>query len=114
MHEPDGLARMVMVSVGAHALLTAAILLAPHRWLSPVDEAPKTVMTISLGGGGGPQNGGMTAMGGRPVQVETPPDEVKRPEAVRPPEAKAPEMTLPKAGVKPAKASQSTVAQAPD
>jgi TonB family protein len=114
MHEPDGLARMVMVSLGAHALLTAAIVLGPHAWLSPTQEAPKTVMTISLGGGGGPQNGGMTAMGGRPVQVETPPEELKRPQAVAPPAPKAPEMTLPKPGLKPTKASQSTVTQAPD
>jgi protein TonB len=114
MHEPDGLSRMVVLSIGAHVLLTAAIVLAPHGWLSPSDAAPKTVMTISLGGGGGPASGGMTALGGRPVQVETPPDAVKRPEAVRPPAAKAPEMTLPKAGAKPTKAAQATVTQAPD
>ena len=114
MHEPDGLQRMVAASIGAHVLLVAAIFLAPHAWLSPAGEAPTTVMTISLGGGGGPQSGGMTAMGGRPVQVQTPPEEVKRPEAVRPPAAQAPEMTLPKPGAKPTKASTSTVTQAPD
>ena len=114
MHEPDGLSRMVVLSAGAHVLLTAAIFLAPHGWLSPAEQAPHVAMTISLGSGGGPANGGMTALGGRPVQVETPPEEVKRPEAVRPPAAKAPEMTLPKAGVKPTKAAQTAVTQAPD
>ena len=47
-----------------------------------------SVMTITLGGGGeGPQNGGMTAMGGRPVQAETPPERAEAPKPVRPPAA---------------------------
>jgi TonB family protein len=72
---------------------------------------PQTVMTITLGGGNGPANGGMTAMGGRPVQAQAPP-EVKRPEAVRPPAAKAPEMTMPTPKAQAAKAA-TTVTKAP-
>lgn len=114
MREPDGLSRMVVVSVGVHILLTVGFVLAPRGWVMPADHAPEVAMTISLGGSGGPENGGMTALGSRPVQVQTPPEEVKQREAVRPPATKAPDMTIPKANVKQTKASTSTVAQAPD
>ena len=51
-------------------------------------------MTITLGGAGdGPQSGGLTAIGGRPVQT-TEPAPVR--EAVRPPAAAVPEMVVPK------------------
>src|SRR3954467_10359570 len=58
---------------------------------------PETVMTITLGGGSGPPIRGMTSIGGRPVQVATPPPVVKRPEPVRPPAPaqKPPEMAMP-------------------
>jgi TonB family protein len=97
MQEPAGLQRMVSLSVAAHVMVFAAMLVAPGGWLGRSMAPPETVMTISLGGGSGPSNGGMTSMGGRPVQVATPRPEVKRPEPVRPPapEAKAPEMALP-------------------
>jgi TonB family protein len=69
-------------------------LLAPGGWLSRVDADEAPVMTISLGGGGeGPQSGGLTTSGGRPVQVETPPNAPR--EALRPPAAATPEMTVP-------------------
>jgi TonB family protein len=114
MGEPSGLQYMAVVSVAAHVMLFGAFMLAPGQWLvSQTAEDPKSVMTITLGGGGdGPQNGGLTAMGGRPVQAETPPDAPR--EAVRPPAAVAPEMTIPMPGAKPAKASSATVKQAPD
>src|SRR5438067_13337492 len=91
MQGPSGLQGMAVVSVAAHVALFAAFVVAPGGWLSRIAEEPPVVMTISLGGGGeGPLNGGMTAIGGRPVQVETPPDAPR--EAVRPPAAAAPEM----------------------
>ena len=115
MQEPAGLQRMVAVSLLAHGVLAAAIVLSPGRWLGRTIETPRNVMTISIGGGGeGERTGGMTSMGGRPVQVQTPPDELPKREAVRPPAAKAPEMTLPRPGVKPTKATASKVTQAPD
>ena len=115
MHEPGGLQRMAALSVLAHAVFLAVLLLAPGGWWPHVSDEPKTVMTITLGGGGsGPQNGGMTSMGGRPVQAVRPPDEIKRPEAVRPPAAKAPEMTVPRRDEKPMKATAAPkVEQAP-
>lgn len=96
MEEPAGFQRMVVLSVAAHIAFGVAILLAPRGWMGAATEGPRSVMTISLGGAGeGPLNGGMTPMGGRPVQVATPPDEPPKREAVRPPAAKVPEMTLP-------------------
>src|SRR5580704_18442834 len=95
MQEPAGLRTMVTVSITVHALAVVALLVSPGQWFGRREpEAPREIMTITLGGGTGPANGGMTAMGGRPVQAETPP-EVKRPEPVRPPAAKAPEMVVP-------------------
>ena len=113
MGEPAGLQYMAVVSVAAHVVLFGVFMLAPAKWLMSQSAEPATVMTITLGGGGdGPQNGGLTTMGGRPVQAETPPD--ARREAVRPPAAAAPEMTVPAPGARPAKASSAAVKQAPD
>ena len=87
MQEPKGLQQMVAVSITVHAALIAAAIFVPGGLLSRSQQTPATVMTISLAGGGeGPRNGGLTAIGGRPVQAVAPP-EVKR-EAVRPPAAK--------------------------
>jgi TonB family protein len=115
MHEPDGLQRMVAVSVLVHAAALAAVILAPGGWLAQQEAPPRTVMTISLGGGtGGPSSGGMTSIGGRAVQAETPPD-ARRPEPVRPPAARTPEMTVPIPGRAPTKAAVTpAVKQAPD
>ena len=75
-----------------------------------------TVMTITLGGGApGPQNGGMTTIGGRAGAGGR--RRPRRPSAkrVRPPAAKAPEMTVPEPSAKPAKAGAApAVKQAPD
>jgi len=117
MQTPAGFQRMVSVSLLLHGVLVIGVLFAPKGLLSPRPEAPRMVMTISLGGGGsGPQTGGLTAIGGRPVQVQTPPEEKPKREAVRAPAAKQPEMTVP---AKSAKASAKTapapvVKQAPD
>ena len=107
---------MVTASLVLHGTLIVAMLLAPRGLLMRGADAPRAVMTISLGGGGeGPQNGGMTSIGGRPVQVVTPPEETPVREAVRPPAAKAPEMTVAKPNAKPVKAPPAPVVrQAPD
>jgi TonB family protein len=114
--EPDGLQKMIVASVAAHVLVAAVAIAAPGRWSARSTEPPRTMMTISLAGGGtGPQNGGLTTIGGRPVQEQTPPAETPKREAVRPPAAKAPEMTMPLPGVKPTKAPlRPDVKQAPD
>src|SRR5256885_7581282 len=115
--EPAGLQKMLAASIAAHVLLAAIALLAPGRWTNRPADEPKTVMTISLTGGGtGPQSGGFTSIGGRPVQEPTPPAETPKREAVRPPAAKTPEMTVPLPNVKPTKAPppRPEVKQAPE
>src|SRR5437870_5802655 len=114
MGEPSGFQYMAVASLAVHAALFVTFVLVPEKWLlSQSAPDPETVMTITLGGGGeGPQNGGLTTEGGRPVQAQAPPDAPK--EAARPPAAAAPEMTVPTPGAKPAKASSAAVKQAPD
>jgi periplasmic protein TonB len=100
MQEPPGLRLTALVSLLCHALLAAGLVFGPIRLLThPVPEE-KPVMTITLGGAGtGPKSGGLTAIGGRPVQITEP---ASKPEPVRAPAAKAPEMTTPtKAAAKP-------------
>jgi TonB family protein len=111
---PAGFQRMVALSLMAHAALLAALLLAPGHWFSGREAEPRTIMTITLGGGTpGTANGGLTQMGGRPIQAETPPEAPKRPEPARPPAARTPEMTLPTPQAKPARPSTPTVKEAP-
>jgi protein TonB len=107
---------MFAVSMVAHVVFLAGFIFAPGGWLDARNEPPKTIMTISLGGGNeGPVNGGITSIGGRAVQEVKPPDEPKRPEPVRPPAAKAPEMTVPIPNRAPTKAPPPPkVNQAPD
>jgi TonB family protein len=83
---------MIPWSIAAHIALFAFMIFMPASWRGAVDEGPRTVMTISLGGAAGPRNGGLTTMGGRTVQAP-PPEPVKKVET--PPAAKTPEMALP-------------------
>jgi TonB family protein len=81
---------MVVWSIAIHTVVATLILLAPH---GVTEEAPKTVMTISLGGAPGPRAGGLTQMGGRAIQAPAPPAPVRRAETA--PAPTAPVMTLP-------------------
>lgn len=112
--QAGGLQQMAAVSALAHAGLLALLILAPARWLAaPPDAAPR-VMTISLNSGTpGPTSGGMTQIGGKAVQTETPPDAPKRPEAVRAPAAVAPTMTVPVPERVPTRRGSTDVKQAP-
>jgi TonB family protein len=113
MAEPAGLQPMAAVSALLHAAIAVALILTPGALMSQDTVAPREVMTITLGGGTpGPETGGFTQIGGRAVQVQTPPEEIKRPEPIRAPAAKAPEMTVPERGAR-AKTG-ADVKQAPD
>ena len=113
MQTPAGLQKMISVSVLVH-LLAASLLFARGNFFKRHD-VPPTLMTISLSGSGGPENGGMTAIGGRPVQAVTLPEDAAKREAVRAPAAKTPEMTVPLPNAKPVKTPPGpTVKQAPD
>ena len=110
-HEPGGLGPMAAASLAIHAALVAFLLFGPLHWFArPVEEA-KPVMTIMLGGAGaGTPSGGLTAIGGRPVQTIEP-SPVR--EAVRPPAAAVPEMVTTKASAKPVKPIPSAKATPP-
>jgi len=115
MQAPGGLQPMLTVSVAVHLGLAAALIFASGGLLKRAD-ASRTVMTISLGGGGNlPQSGGLTPIGGAPVQTQTPPDEPIKREPARPAAAKTPEMTMPLPNAKPLKPTPGPpVKQAPD
>jgi TonB family protein len=114
MQEPAGIQQMALVSAVLHASIAALVLLAPGGWFAQRVETPREVMTISLAAGTpGPTSGGMTAIGGRPVQAVTPPEDVKKPEPVRAPAAKAPEMTIPEKNAR-TRRGAANITQAPD
>jgi len=114
MQTPGGLEKMISVSVAVHLAVAASILLARGGFLKRQD-VPPTLMTISLSGPAGPENGGMTALGGRAIQSATPPEEIPKREAPRAPAAKTPDMTVPLPNVKPVKTTPApSVKQAPD
>ena len=114
MQTPTGLQKMMSVSMAAHAALAAALIFGPGGLLRQ-RATPATLMTISLNGNAGPDNGGMTALGGRPVQAVTPPDEAPTRDAVRAPAAKTPEMVVPLPNARTVKATPGpAVTQAPD
>jgi TonB family protein len=104
--QADGLKTMLVWSVAIHALAVAGALLMPQR---EVDEAPTTVMTISLGGVPGPKTDGMNQMGGRSVQAVAP--DVKPVET--PPAPERPKMTLPDPRSKPRVVERPKPTQAP-
>jgi protein TonB len=114
MQTPAGLQKMISLSVAAHLALAASLIVA-RGGLFTRHDVPPTLMTISLSGSSGPESGGMTALGGRPVQEVTPPDEPAKREAVRAPAAKTPDMTVPLPNARTVKPSTSpSVKQAPD
>jgi TonB family protein len=98
MRQPRGMSRTVVLSLLAHAVLLIAFFLMPP--LTPPNQADRQVMQISLGGAPGPRAGGMTPMGGRPVQAPAPEESARR-AAVTAPAARTPEMTLPSERARP-------------
>lgn len=112
MQTPAGLQKTITLSLAVHLAAAAAMIVA-RGGLMPRHDVPPTLMTISLSGSAGPENGGMTAIGGRPVQA--PVEETAKREAVREPAQKTPEMVVPLPNAKPAKPTTSApVKQAPD
>ena len=106
MREPSGLGQMAAASLAVHVAIGAVLIFGPGQWFPRAADEEKPTMTISLGGAGaGPQTGGLTALGGRPVQTTEP---APTREAVRPPAPTVPEMVLPKANTKPVKAAPNT------
>jgi TonB family protein len=81
-----------ILSLFAHCTVLAILIMIPSAWIGPRDQ-PKVVMTISLGGTPGP-NQGMTLEGGRAVQAA--PLEARPARRAEPaPAPQAPKMVLP-------------------
>jgi TonB family protein len=110
IRETRGMSRTVVVSALAHAVLLTLFLLLPT--LTPRHTTEREVMQISLGGAPGPRAGGMTNMGGRPVQA-TPLEPTTRRLPQTAPAPKAPEMTLPSPRSRPAPPTKAPVKSAP-
>ena len=95
----DGVNRMVLVSLLAHTVVIAAIVVMPASWRSSSSASSVTPMMITLSGGTGPDAGGMTQISNKPVQEVT--TETK-PVPVVPPAPKVPEMVAPEPKATPA------------
>lgn len=85
---------MLVSSTLAHVAAVAILVWMPGVLGRLPPEQPREVMTISLGGAPGPRAGGMTPLGGRPVQ-QVIPEPPRTPQPVRPPAVRQPEMTVP-------------------
>lgn len=91
----DGLSSMLGASAMAHIALVAVFMFVPAWWFGADNKAPETIMQISLGGPLGPNDGGLSTLGGRTIQQAVPVEPKKIVEPVRPPSAKTPEMIEP-------------------
>lgn len=99
--EARSLRPMVAFSLAVHLAAVVLVAMAPSRWAEQRMDAPRSVMTISLGGAEGPSSGGANPLAARPVQRAVPEAPRARPEPLRPPAARTPEMTLPVPNAKP-------------
>ncbi len=92
---PDRFGKMLGVSAVVHVVALLVLILLPSGWGVRAETEVGPTMSISLGGPEGPDTGGQTPLGGRPVQQinDLPPD--PRPRAVRVPARQVPEMAVP-------------------
>ncbi|HOC17381.1 MAG TPA: TonB family protein [Vicinamibacterales bacterium] len=97
--EPRSMRPMVAASIALHVLALALLMVRPDPFSSENEDAARSLMTISLGNGGGPDAGGANTLGARPVQrAAAQPEPLRAPQA---PAARTPEMVLPSRVVKP-------------
>ena len=113
--EPDGLRRTVVISLSVHVVISLVLFFSPAAWLTGEgSDSPDIVMRISLGGPRGPGEGGLTPLGGRPVQAILPLVEARRPQWIQPPTPTPPKMTVPVEEPAPRPEVQTNVETAPD
>ena len=94
--EPAGLKKTLLISILAHLLVLMLLALNPNGWLGAAAVEPnEVVMSIRLGGPDGPGQGGLTPIGGRPIQEVIPLPEARRPQWIQPPTPTSPKMVIP-------------------
>jgi TonB family protein len=108
--EVEGINRMVLLSLIAHAAIVTAVVLMPSSWRTGAPKAEPVRMVLSFGGSPGPKTGGNNPIANRPVQAVAPPE--AKPSPVVPPAAKTPDMVIPD---KPARTTaKNSAVKAPD
>jgi TonB family protein len=99
-HEPSGLKQTAAVSLAAHVVVFAGILMLPT--ITPQAAPPRVIMNISLGGAPGPNTGGMQMIGGRAIQAAQPSTDPQLAKTTLPPATTTPpKMVLPDPKQKP-------------
>jgi TonB family protein len=96
--ETEGISRMVAVSLFAHAVFIAALVVMPQSWRTSAKPVDVTPMMITLSGAIGPDAGGRTPIAASPVQTVAVPD---APKLDTRPAPKVPEMVAPDPKVRP-------------
>lgn len=99
-HAERGLPRMVTLSLVAHVVFGAGIIVTAPFITPAARRDTRPVMTISLGGAPGPRAGGMTMMG-RPISGTAPLAEVPRPAPIRETVTRPPAMVIPEPTARP-------------
>ena len=108
-HEPGGLKQTAMVSLAAHAVAVAVVLMIPSA-MPRAAKAPRVMMSISLGGTPGPNTGGMQTIGGKPLQAAQPSTDPQIAKPIQPSAAVTPQtMALPDPKQKPRTPPKPTV-----
>ena len=92
--EVDGIGRTLAVSAVAHLVAVGVLLATPGTFLDRADQDLAS-MSIRLGGPDGPGEGGLTPLGGRPIQEIIPLMELRRPQWIQPPADTVPEVVVP-------------------
>src|SRR5687768_6885549 len=107
--EPGGLKKTAAISLAAHLVVAAVILMVPS--VMPRAAQPRRViMTVSLGGAPGPNTGGMQMIGGRAMQAAQPSTDPQLSKTVMPTATQTPpKMTLPDPKQKPRTPPKSTI-----
>lgn len=95
----DGVNRMVLMSLLAHTVVIAAIVVMPASWRTSSHAKNVIPMMITLSGGTGPDAGGRTPISTSPVQEVA---ANAKPTPVVPPAPKVPEMVAPEPKATPA------------
>ena len=113
--EPEGLRTTLVVSIVVHLFVLALLALNPTGWLGAQEVDPnEVVMSIRLGGPEGPGEGGLTPIGGRPIQEIVPLPEARRPQWIQPPTPTPPEMVIPTEEARRRPEPETEVETAPD